>query len=421
QALTVHPARQRIYTADVPVRVYTAHALGPGAVECAVDGKTGFLLDADRLWQVGVIPFADLPQGGHTAVVRRLDEGDPRIIDRILFYTCAPGERPLQQLSLSVMPPVRAPGSPLWLVARVTDPSGCPVADWPVKISTLQTRPVVDTHYEGVTDTNGQYTIRILPDGEPGSHLIVWGACDTRRGGCPDHDAQSLVIPLMEKPPRNPADYTIRIPRMTRKPVIDGRRDEVWGTAPVLDLSVPDEGPVHVRIRGAWQGNEDLSGRIFARWDEKNLYLLAEVRDASPAQNNGHDADIWRGDGLELFLGINPHREDKNTYSDTDFQFILAPDAKTWIYGQASGGTRNASADGVEIAVLPDQDGYGLEACVPWNNFAFVPREGDEIDVEFNLNNMVDGQGLPTKIFWATDGNAYRSPEGWGRAVLISE
>ena len=38
-------------------------------------------------------------------------------------------------------------------------------------------------------------------------------------------------------------------------------------------------------------------------WDEDALYLLAEVSDPTPMQNQHSGADLWSADGLELFIG----------------------------------------------------------------------------------------------------------------------
>ena len=421
QALTISPARQIIYTTDIPVRVYTANEMDTGTIEYTLDGAVWTPLSARALWQSGLIPLNSLQEGGHTVDVRRVDKEPAELIDHVVFYTCSPDKPVEQHLSLFTKPDVWRSGAPLWVYVKMTDPDGVPISNWPVKISTLQTTPTVDSHYEGVTGTNGEYRIQVTPNGEDKSHLIIWAACDTFRGLCPDYAAQVLVVPLNERPPRNPDDYNVGIRHLSEQPEIDGKREELWGEIPLVDLSLPDSGDSKVLIRGIWDGNDDFSGAIYARWDEEALYLLADVRDASPMQNKWNNAEVWRGDGLEIFMGTNPDLEGRNTYSDTDFQFILAPEGKTWIYGQASGGVRDAAMDGIEIVTRPDKEGYVLEARIPWSNFAFVPHDGDEIKVEFNLNNAVEGQGLPTKFFWATDGNAYRSPEGWGRAVLISE
>jgi hypothetical protein len=303
----------------------------------------------------------------------------------------------------------------------VTDRAGRPAVDHDVTLSLLGTRPVTDVFYRERTDTNGECrAVFFPPRGVERSHVIAWAMIPTVRGAYPDWAADDLSVPVRGQTGRDPADYRLNIVRAPAPPVIDGQRDEAWDAADPLDLSWQPGGPPRIHVTGRWSGNDDLSGKIHCLWDTNALYVLGEIRDTEPAHNPWEGAELWKGDNLEFYLGREGPGSRPDGYLDTDYQFVLAPGGKTWVYGQAEQGTRNQPLRETDIAVRGRENGYVIEARVPWSNFSFSPRSGDDLRMEVSLTDYESGQAYPTKLFWATSGQAYATVRDWGRAVLAA-
>ena len=151
------------------------------------------------------------------------------------------------------------------------------------------------------------------------------------------------------------------------------------------------------------------------------LYFFLDITDQTPAQNSWTNSDLWRGDGVEVYLGTDAESDAGNGYASSDYQFVLAPEAKTWVYDQALGGTRDNPLEGVEFVTVLTDHGYAMEIRIPWANFMYKPTAGDKLRVEFVLNDVEKEQEMPTKLIWASFGDAYRSSRGWGRAVLSED
>ena len=70
---------------------------------------------------------------------------------------------------------------------------------------------------------------------------------------------------------------------------VDGVIDDIWEKAPTYQLSVREKSP-------------NASATIKCLWDEKFLYILADVKDSTPHTSN---EKWWNRDTMEIVLCVN--------------------------------------------------------------------------------------------------------------------
>jgi len=148
-------------------------------------------------------------------------------------------------------------------------------------------------------------------------------------------------------PPAAPtaAEITISIPRLAKPPVIDGDlsewrdrawHDGVWDIYRVRQAPWFDGGRIN---RLTDHGNEpppedDLSARYYVAWDERYLYLGAEVRDnVNDTTDPNHEPNRWYfKDAIAWFIEA-PRDEVAEKFGEGDHGFCFAIDPKKPEYG----------------------------------------------------------------------------------------
>jgi hypothetical protein len=167
-----------------------------------------------------------------------------------------------------------------------------------------------------------------------------------------------------------------------------------------------------------WKGKEDLSGKAYLMWDDKYLYLAAEITDKIPLVNKKERQDIWNGDALELVLGLDPNADPKrDTFERGDYQLGFGTgDGKTYkptIWNWQ----RHRVPQGSEISVkkVAKPLGYILEAKVPWEFFgAFVPKVGTKVGFDLAFDDADYTGERERQFIWNGDYYFYRDPSVWG-------
>ena len=152
-------------------------------------------------------------------------------------------------------------------------------------------------------------------------------------------------------------------------------------------------------------------------YDDENLYVIAEVKDKTPLLNPNAPALLYRGDGLELFIGHEQPREGGALrYSDQQILLGASPAPKCYFANSANQpddvrtfAARNATADG-----------YTLEAAIPWKDLGFKPVNGQEILFDLGIDATSDHNPEVTArdAQWMWNGSARNSSDRsqWGRA-----
>ena len=174
-----------------------------------------------------------------------------------------------------------------------------------------------------------------------------------------------------------------------------------------------------------WNGEADLSARVMWSWDENNLYLAARVKDDVYVQNASGD-QIYKGDSLEIFMDTNVSTDFYRQALDADdYQLGISPgssqpgnspEAYLW-YPQAEAGTRQK----VKVGAMPVEDGYRIEASIPWNIFGVNPKSGQHLGFAFSVSdNDKPGDRVQQSMVSNVATRSLTDPTTWGDLALSS-
>lgn len=200
-------------------------------------------------------------------------------------------------------------------------------------------------------------------------------------------------------------------------PVIDGRFGE-WG----LDTYPID----HVVFGGdRHNGINDLSGAMMVGWDETNLYLAVRVRDNQYVQE-ATGVTLFRGDSLELLLDTDVSVDYYvRSLSTDDYQLGISPgspgvgaDPEAYLWYPAS---LEGSRSSVDIGVEALEDGYRVEAAVPWSLFAVEPDDGDHFGFAVSISdNDREGEEIQQSMVSNVSTRMLTDPTTWGDLTLVN-
>lgn len=210
--------------------------------------------------------------------------------------------------------------------------------------------------------------------------------------------------------PAGAGNNQLYLPRTDEPIVIDGVRDEAYGAEPAAVLDSDD---LSVGV-----GGETIQARFDFLWDEAKLYMFVDVTDPTPMKNDYRDSYVWRGDGVELFVGPDQLNIMERMLVN-DRQIILSAALED---GEPYWRWYNTNLQPeIEMAVsaYPDGDGYALEAAIPWEHLNVTPEAGRDMRFDFGLDDSVDGAVRARQWLWnGIDGNA-NNRGLWGMATLV--
>lgn len=160
-------------------------------------------------------------------------------------------------------------------------------------------------------------------------------------------------------------------------------------------------------------------GRIHCFFDARNIYLYGEVSDPDPFRNDYRLNSIYKGDAVEVYLGLHEERG-SGKYGKKDFQFGIAfhRDSQSSVVWNV---TPQRELSGVEIKAEPQEKGYRFEAMVPLNNFwedLLIP--GNSIWMNFSFNNQTFSE-LPETVIWNGDNHSWATPANWLKGKLVRD
>jgi len=139
-----------------------------------------------------------------------------------------------------------------------------------------------------------------------------------------------------------------------------------------------------------WEGQEDLSFRFAVGYDSTNLYISVHVCDEHVVV--GEEAASGKGDAIELFLsaaGIRSGLSQQNT-----FRFRMIPGGKdSNVY---AGYEQPAVVPGAVCASRREENGYVVEAAIPWASLSCTVSRGRWLPLEILVIDS-DGPGAEIK------------------------
>ena len=194
-----------------------------------------------------------------------------------------------------------------------------------------------------------------------------------------------------------PADSFL-IPRPTAGVAIDGFYKKDWGYEDNMYFWTP---PAYVRLNGKHavgsklRPDRDFSGQFSFMYDDRNLYLLGIIADATACMGSSASAP-WKNDSVELFLanGLKSRDLEKKTPLDAhglQIIFDCAANGRPTLFQRG----KPTPPDGILAKVQKEHvmvdgqpvPGYILEASVPLSLLAEPPKKGDLLAYCINLND----------------------------------
>lgn len=163
----------------------------------------------------------------------------------------------------------------------------------------------------GLTDEAGFYDLTVFPGGpwtvtalapgfKNGTGVLANAVADTHNHGPEIQIEAAAPFRIAKATAPIPLSAGIDAPEFADAPEI--RIDQPYHV--VLGLDKPD----------AWKGPDAVSGRFKTKWDETGLYVAGEVIWAAPGLNSHTGAEIWNGNGVDLFIQTAPHDRARTEY-----------------------------------------------------------------------------------------------------------
>lgn len=178
-------------------------------------------------------------------------------------------------------------------------------------------------------------------------------------------------------------------------PVVDGAVDEAWSQAQAMPVN---------RYQTAWQG---ASGTAKAMWDDHNLYVLVQVKDAQLDKTN---VNAWEQDSVEIFVDQNNAKT--SSYQDDDGQYRVNFDNET-SFNPAS------IADGFVSAVRKSGTNYTVEVKIPLHSLS--PADGKKLGFDVQINDAKDGIRQSISAWNDATGTGYMDPSVFGVLTLTGK
>jgi predicted O-methyltransferase YrrM len=183
-----------------------------------------------------------------------------------------------------------------------------------------------------------------------------------------------------------------KIPRV-QGIVVDGTAED-WGNHGFRVAYLTDP-------KGRILPADDFDAKFRIGWNDQGLLVLASIRDDVPVEHEDLSR-LWRTDCLEIFIG-------ENVGSENRCQLVVASGADAR-YGKVRFKLYDWRPEGQKMPELKAQtasrvcdDGYVIEALLPWANLGLDPKPGAELAFQFVANDDdgdSDTSGCPLRVAW---------------------
>lgn len=172
-------------------------------------------------------------------------------------------------------------------------------------------------------------------------------------------------------------------------PVIDGNVDKAWSKAQAVS-------PPH--------GSEkaEATATFKALWDDRALYILAEVKDKHLSVKSGTP---YMQDSVELFLDENNDKTQEYGLDDLHFR----------VNYENAQSVDNGQSERFYTAAKKVDGGYVIESRIA---FKTKPEDGKVLGIELQLNDAKESERIGTLNLFDSTGSAWNDTRKFGEIVL---
>ncbi len=177
--------------------------------------------------------------------------------------------------------------------------------------------------------------------------------------------------------------------------IIDAEMEDIWKETDALTVDL-----VNKTIIYDPNYSSQTTATVRFLWDEKYLYVFAEVLDSDLYTENKNGSANYIADGIEFQIDEENNKTGKNNVSSGNpaagsFQ-VFADGAKNGF-----GDLYTAGMAKFRSAVKVNDNGYTVEAAMPWNTLS--PEVGTQIGVEIQINDNITGDAREGLVSWNSD------------------
>jgi len=229
----------------------------------------------------------------------------------------------------------------------------------------------------------------------------------------------------------NRATSFLRAEKVSTPIIIDGVLDpDEWSGAQEIVLDRADQtrsGASATQQMQNWGGPDDLSAKIYLKWDDDNLYMAVEVKDDIHSQTRT-GGNTWMGDSVQFTFdqgraaGIN-----SQGFSHVVMALTDAGAVENWRVESAHGGADSAVPDYLIETVIVRDDETGItvyEAAISWELLGGTGMAAKTNSL-FGFSLLVNDNDGPARRGWIQymDGIGFggRNPNLFGDLILAGE
>ncbi len=290
------------------------------------------------------------------------------------------------------------------------------------------------TAQQARSDADALELVRVVADDEQVMHQQKVGDLQTRAPRDLDLDVDAAALLNAEPQAAWFARYAGRTSDafrvhpaavLERPPVIDGDLSD-WRGQPGFRIDSREQ--LFHSGDGMWSP-ADASAVCWIAFDADAAYFAADVTDNDPMVNPGRPVDMWRGDSLEVFVGVCGPTRRSIINKACEFQIGLGPrvgddNAPTafWFHHDQVLTTATVSAKRTE-------NGYTIEAKIPYaavgaeSGAAVQPGAIFALDVNLNDADTDDfapaGVNRGRRLAWSGGGTNWINPSHYGVGLLV--
>lgn len=200
---------------------------------------------------------------------------------------------------------------------------------------------------------------------------------------------------------------------------IDGDLKE-WSELPAAKLQFKEQ---VLRGKEDW-ARTSASGEVKLWATPDAIFLAADVMDNNPIFNPHKANELWRGDAIELYLGLGGPAARTVIDKSIEFQIGLAP---TYAGGEPVAFLFHVDRimEKAIVAAKKTENGWALEAAIPLSELGnFEIKPGMLLGFDTAINDQDPGDWAPEantpgrSLMWNGTGSNWIDPSGWGMAIV---